>query len=192
MKFAAFLFASAVVLTPAGAQIQIPSASPSSVAAKPAAGTMGVERSPLPVATLTTVEKDLNARLATVGGADPAVVLGRGTRGLYVTGVGAVFAVDVDLINTPSIGLFQTSISPEQKAQIHKRKLVHLATMQAAMRDMVIALAQSPALKSLAPSDQIVLGVRVMCAPWEDTSGIPGQIVVRADRQGGNIKMELQ
>jgi len=31
-----------------------------------------------------------------------------------------------------------------------------------------------------------------MYRPWEDTSGLPGQIVMRADRQGGNIRMELQ
>jgi hypothetical protein len=191
MRFAALLFV--LALAPAGAQIQIPPAAPSSVAAKPAAGTVGGEHSPMAVATLTAVEKDINGHLAAVGGADhPCVVLGRGTRGLYVTGFGAVFAVDLDLINTPAVGPFRTTISPEEKALVHKRKVANLALLETSMREVVAALAQSPLLRSMPGTDQIVLGVRVMCAPWEDTSGLPGQIVIRADRQGGNIRTELQ
>ena len=172
MRYAAFLLVVAVALAPAGAQIQIPSAPPSSVA-------------------LTALEKDIDGRITTTGGADPCVVLG-GTRGLYVTGFGAVFTSDVDLVNSPSIGLFQTTISPEQKALVHKRKLAHVTLLQSTMRDMVTALAQSASLKSMSGTDQIVVGVRLMYRPWEDTSGLPGQIVMRADRQGGNIRTELQ
>ena len=40
--------------------------------------------------------------------------------------------------------------------------------------------------------DQLVVGVRLMYRPWEDTKDLPGQIVMRADRQGGNIRTELQ
>jgi hypothetical protein len=191
MKSAAFLIVVAVALAPAGAQIQIPSAPPSPVAAKPATGAVGSERPPVALLTLTALEKDLDIRIATTGGADPCIVLG-GTRGLLVTGFGAVFTSDVDLVNSPSIGLFQPTISPEQKALVHKRKLAHLALLQTAMRDTLMALAQSASLKSMAGTDQIVVGLRLMYRPWEDTSGLPGEIVMRADRQGGNIRTELQ
>ena len=188
-----FLFVSAVVLAPAGAQIQIPSAAPSSVAAKPATATLGGERTAIPLATMLTLEKDINGRLAAVGGGtDPSVVLGRGARGLYVTGLGAVFSIDMDLISTPAMGPFRASFSPEEKAAIHKRKVAHLALLETSMRETLAALAQSPLLKSMQGTDQIVLAARVMCAPWEDTTGLPGQIVMRADRQGGNIRTELQ
>jgi hypothetical protein len=60
------------------------------------------------------------------------------------------------------------------------------------MRQMLMSLAQSASLKSMPGTDQIVVGVRLMYRPWEDTSGLPGQIVMRADRQGGNIRTELQ
>jgi hypothetical protein len=191
MRYAAFLLVVAVALAPAGAQIQIPSAPPSSVAAKPATATVGSERPSVALRALTALEKDIDGRITTTGGADPCVVLG-GTRGLYVTGFGAVFTSDVDLVNSPSIGLFQTTISPEQKALVHKRKLAHVTLLQSTMRDMVTALAQSASLKSMSGTDQIVVGVRLMYRPWEDTSGLPGQIVMRADRQGGNIRTELQ
>jgi hypothetical protein len=55
-----------------------------------------------------------------------------------------------------------------------------------------MALAQSASLKSMSGTDQIVVGVRLWYRPWEDTTGLPGEIVMRADRQGGNIRMELQ
>ena len=191
MRSAALLLVVAAALAPAGAQIQIPSASPSSVAAKPATGTVGTERSPVALQMLTALEKDLDGRLAATGGADPCIVLS-GTRGLYVTGFGAVFTSDVDLINSPAIGIFQTSMPTDRKVDVHKRKLAHMALLQSSMREMLVALAQSPSLKSMAATDQIVVGVRLMYRPWEDTSGLPGQIVMRADRQGGNIRTELQ
>ena len=189
MKSAALLLV--LALAPAGAQIQIPSASPSSVAAKPAAGTVGSERAPVGLQALTALEKDLDSRIAATGAADPCIVLS-GTRGLYVTGFGAVFTSDVDLINSPAIGIFQTSMPTDRKVDVHKRKLAHMALLQSSMREMLVALAQSPSLKSMAATDQIVVGVRLMYRPWEDTSGLPGQIVMRADRQGGNIRTELQ
>ncbi|MGD0872825.1 MAG: hypothetical protein ABSB88_25050 [Bryobacteraceae bacterium] len=190
MKSAALLVV--LTLAPAGAQIQIPSAPPSSVAAKPATGTVGSERAPVALEALTALEKDIDRRIATTGGvADACVVIG-GTRGLYVTGFGTVFTSLVDLINSPSIGLFQPTISPEQKADVHKRKLAHLTLLQNSMRETLMALAQSASLKSMAGTDQIVVGVRLWYRPWEDTTGLPGEIVMRADRQGGNIRMELQ
>ena len=191
MKSAALLFVVAVALAPAGAQIQIPSAPPSSVAAKPATGTVGAERPQVALQAMTALEKDIDGRIMATGGADPCVVLG-GTRGLYVLGFGAVFTSDVDLVNSPSIGLFQPTISPEQKALVHKHKVAHLALLQNSMRETLVALAQSVLLKNMSGTDQIVVGVRLMYRPWEDTSGLPGQIVMRADRQGGNIRTELQ
>ena len=189
MRSAALLFV--LALAPAGAQIQIPSAPPSSVAAKPATGTVGAERPQVALQAMTALEKDIDGRIMATGGADPCVVLG-GTRGLYVLGFGAVFTSDVDLVNSPSIGLFQPTISPEQKALVHERKLAHVALLQNSMWKALVALAQSASLKSMAGTDQIVVGLRLMYRPWEDTSGLPGQIVMRADRQGANIRTELQ
>jgi hypothetical protein len=162
------------------------------VAAKPATATVGSEHGQVPLQAITTMEKEIDSRIVATGGADPCVVLGGGARGLYVTGFGAVFTSDVDLVNSPAIGLFQTTISPEQKALVHKRKVAHVELLKNSMREMLVALAQSASLKNLASVDQIVVGVRLMYRPWEDTTGLPGQIVMRADRQGGNIRTELQ
>jgi len=98
----------------------------------------------------------------------------------------------VDLINSPGmIGLMQTTVSPDQKAAIRKRKQAHLPLLQQTMRDVLLSLAASPALK-LADTDQVVIAVRLFYRPWEDTAGLPGQIVMRLDRRSGVPKMEIQ
>jgi hypothetical protein len=60
------------------------------------------------------------------------------------------------------------------------------------MGELVQTVATAPSMKGMADTDQIVMVVRLVYRPWEDTTGLPGQILVRADRRGGNIRTELQ
>ena len=191
MRLAIFL--SVIAVVPASAQLGTTRpASPAAVTAK-AAGAAGTStRSAVPTQNIGTLEKELDGRLAATGATtnDPCIVLGN-TRGLAISGFGAVFTSEVELVLTPSLSPFTTSISPEQKAQIHKRKLAHIAPLQQTMRDMVLSLAASPILK-LADTDQIVVSVRLIYRPWEDTKDLPGQLVMRLDRRGGTPKLEVQ
>jgi hypothetical protein len=189
MRLAVFLVAIAVV--PAGAQIGVAKQPPAAaVAAKPAATIVTSERSPVALQTLGVLEKEMDGRLGATGASDPCVVLGL-TRGLYVNGFGAIFTSEVELVNSPGAGVFQTPIGPEQKVLVHKRKLAHVPLLQQTMRDMVLSLAASPTLK-IADTDQIVVAVRLVYRPWEDTTNLPGQIVLRADRRGAILKTEVQ
>jgi hypothetical protein len=189
MKLTAFLVVIAMV--PAWAQIQRgkPPA-PSAVAAKPAGGTLPADNTTGAPVKLGDFERKLDDRISATGGADPCIVLG-GNRGIYIPGVGAVFTSDVNLVNGPGGTLFQPSITPELRTQVHQRKLAHVALLQKTMREMVAAVASSPVMK-LADTDQIVIAVRLDYRPWEDVTNLPGQIVMRADRRGGNIKMDMQ
>ena len=133
----------------------------------------------------------MNRRISQTGGADPCTVLGM-ARGLYVSGLGAVFTAEVELTVTPgAIGIFQTAATPEQKTRIHKDKLAHVPLLEQTLRDMALSLAASPVLK-LADTDQVVVAARLVYRPWEDVSGLPGEIVVRLDRRGGSPKVEIQ
>jgi hypothetical protein len=189
MKLAAFLTIAALV--PAYAQLGAMKPPPAPVSARAAGATIIPEKSAVALQTLGTLEKEMDSRLSATGAVinDPSVVLGL-TRGLYVNGFGPVFTAEVDLVNSPSLGLFNT-INAEEKALVHKRKLAHVQMLQQSMRDVVLSLAASPALK-MADSDQIVVAVRLVYRPWEDMTGLPGQIVMRADRRGGAVKMEVQ
>ena len=114
------------------------------------------------------------------------------TRGLYISGLGAVFSVEVELAVTPGgISLFQTPVGPEQKAKYRNDKLTNIPLLEKTLSDMALALAASPALK-LSDRDQVVVAARLVYRAWEDTAGMPGQIVAHLDRRGGAVKMEVQ
>ena len=182
----------AMTLTPVGAQIQQRPVPPSTVTAKPPAGVSLPAAGTTGGIVLDSLEKDLDRRISTTGGTDPCYLLGL-TRGLYISGFGAVFTAELDLVaNSPQLGPFKTSVTPEEKATVHKRKLAHVPLLQNTLRDMIAALAASPALKNAPDTDQLVVAARLVYRPWEDTSGLPSQIVVRSDRRGGNIRTEVQ
>jgi hypothetical protein len=189
MKWTACLIA-ASCLTGSAQVSPMKKAAPTAVAANRAGAVVTPEKPAIALQTLGTLEKEMDGRLGATGAGDPCVVLGL-TRGLYVNGLGAIFTSEVDLVNSPGRGLFPTTPSPDEKGLIHKRKLARVPQLQQTIRDMVLSLAASPALK-LADSDQIVVAVRLVYRPWEDMSGLPGQIVIRADRRGGALKMEVQ
>jgi hypothetical protein len=186
------LFLTVVVLAPASAQLGLKPAPPAAVAAK-ASGTVPTsEQAAVPLQIFDVLEKDMNGRISASGAADPCVILGAGSRGIYINGFGAIFTGEVDLINSPgAIGIFGTAPGPEMKAAIRKRKQAHLPLLQQTMRDIVLSLSASPALK-LADNDQVVVALRLFYRPWEDTAGLPGQIVMRLDHRGGAVKMEIQ
>lgn len=183
----------AIALLPASAQLAPMKQAPASVAAKPA-GTVGAPDKPsASLQTIIGLEKDMDERLGTTGGTNPCVVRGP-SRGVYVSGLGAVFTAEVELAATPGLhALFgsQSQVGPEEKAKYHKAKLERVPQLQQTMRDMVLSLAASPVLK-LADNDEVVVVVRLWYQRWEDTSGLPGQIVARLDHRGGAIKMEVQ
>jgi len=59
--------------------------------------------------------------------------------------------------------------------------------MKEMMRNMAAAFTQIPA------GQQMVLVVRLWYGPWEDTKGMPAQVVMRADRASaaaGKVEME--
>jgi hypothetical protein len=167
---------------------------PAGVTAK-AAGTVGAntQTGAAPLQTILELEKEMDQRLGTTGTPDPCVVRGS-SRGLYVTGLGAVFTAEVELAATPGgIALFgqANQVGPEQKAKYRKTKLARVPLVEQTMRDIVQSLVASPALK-LADSDQVVVVVRLWYQRWEDTTGLPGQIVARLDHRGGTIKVDVQ
>jgi hypothetical protein len=186
-----FIFLTAVGLVSASAQSgPAKQAPPASIAAKPAR-TIGTADTPsVGLPTILSLEKEMDGRISATGGADPCQIWGA-SRGVYVTGIGAIFTAEVELAATPGAAAMFQTITPTMKAKILKNKQAHLPLLQQTVRDMALSLAASPALK-LADTDQVVVSVRLWYRPWEDKTGLPGQIVARLDRRGGIVKMEVQ
>ena len=190
MKLTIFLTAIALLSASAQPAPMKPAATTASTAKPP--GTLGGTETPnVPLQVIRGLEKDMDGRIATTGGKSPCNVLSA-TRGLYISGLGAVFSVEVELAVTPGgISLFQTPVGPEQKAKYRNDKLTNIPLLEKTLSDMALALAASPALK-LSDRDQVVVAARLVYRAWEDTAGMPGQIVAHLDRRGGAVKMEVQ
>jgi hypothetical protein len=140
---------------------------------------------------LTDLEKRLDTKVSQVGGKDQVYLLGL-TRGLYLAGYGTVFTQELDLIETPGISPFHQQISPQEIVTVHQRKLANLAALRKTLRDMWADAAQS--LTATPDTEQVVLAVRLLYRSWEDTSGLPSEIVLKGPRRAapGSIPMEEQ
>jgi hypothetical protein len=76
---------------------------------------------------------------------------------------------------------------------VHQRKLDRLPQLKQLMRDMWRDSAT--ALTSIPDNQQVVIAVRLMYLPWEDTRGLPGEIVVKGVRRAavtGAVQTEEQ
>ena len=141
----------------------------------------GIETAP-PRVTLTSLAGlargfDRSFRMYAV--TDPIDVLGN-TRGIYLDGFGAVFTTELSPVFTPGLSPFQPNISQQDKEKVRQRKLARLPVVERLMNSML----QSAAKDLAVPDDQqIVVAVNFVYLPYEDTSGLPGQMVVKATRR---------
>jgi hypothetical protein len=165
-----------LAMTSAWAQVAKPAAlSSPTVAPKPAPR--------LSSSVLGELEKTFDSRLGTMADkADPnePVELMGDTRGIQLLDYGLVFTADVSLVKTPSINPFQKEIPKTVQERVHQLRVERLPALKVAMkemlRNMAIAGAQLPA------TQQMVLSVRLYYGTWENTAGMPAEVVMRATR----------
>ncbi len=131
-------------------------------------------------AALAAIEKNFDGRFTRAYTADAFDLLGS-TRGVYLEGYGAVFSTELNLIMSPNLSPFHQSFTKIEIARIHDRKIERLPVLRQQMRAMLAASASS--LENLPPSEQVVLAVSLFHYSWEDYTGLPNQIVMRAQRQ---------
>jgi len=142
--------------------------------------------------TVTPLERRFNERLANLfDTGDPLDLLGD-TRGIYLDGFGAVFTAEVSLVTTPT-RLFLPKIPKELSDSVRQKKMQRLPILQAAMKEMMHNMAAT--FIQVPDNQQMVLVVRFYYEPWEDLTGMPSQIVMRADRKSalaGDVQVEKQ
>jgi hypothetical protein len=179
MRFAALFPAAVMALAQAPLKV---------VAVNPVAAPVSMRQA------ITNVEKRLDLKIDQVGGADRpnrVYVLGL-TRGLYLAGYGAVFTQEVDLIESPHPNPFRQQIGPQEAASVHQRKLANLAALRKALRDMWADAAAL--LPNMPENEQVVVAVRMLYQSWEDTTGLPSQIMLKGPRNAapGAVQVEEQ
>jgi hypothetical protein len=146
----------------------------------------------IPQAMLATLEKVFDTRLEAADAKDPLDVW-CSTRGLYVEGLGTVFTTELGLIVTPGMYGFLPKIPDDVIKQVHQRKLKHIPQLEDLMKDLMKVSAQT--LTPLPDDQKIVYAVRVRYLICEDTTGLPAQITMTADKKSvilGDIKTKVE
>ena len=199
-------FVALVALAPAYAQVVKPTpgalapvgstpAAPVSASvpsAAPPGGYMTKTASNVAPSAFRRVESDFDSNLKLADQKNPLNVLGL-TRGLYLPGFGVVFTTEVELAMNNFNPMFNQHVGAEAKTSLHENKVRHVELLRQQMGAMVANIAKN--LTFLGPTDQVVVAVRLYYASWEDKTGLPDQIVMRADKHGaatGDIKVEIQ
>ena len=197
MKSAAILLV--LSLAPAWAQLPRPQAAAPAVAsaaapaAAPHASVTPTEKSRVPRQALSDLERRMNTKLASLGGDNDPIDLLGAARGIYLDGYGVVLTAEASLIIAPGLSPFHQEITQPEKEKVHQRKLDRLPMLKQVMRDMWRDSATG--LTAIPDNQQVVIAVRLLYLPWEDTRGLPGEIVMKGDRRAavtGAVQMEEQ
>ena len=137
-------------------------------------------------ATLKSSERAINERIQGMTERAPFVLLGV-TRGAYLNGYGVVFALEVNLAPATAVGLFRSPYTPQEIKDINKRKREKLGVLKAGLRQLVAE--QAGVLVQIPPQEKIALVVNLFNFGWEDSTGLPSQLVVQGTRRA---LMEIQ
>jgi len=129
---------------------------------------------------LRAMEQSFDKRILTASSEAPFDLLGT-TRGVYLDGYGSIFTTELNLLITTNLSPFQLTIPKEYVTKVHAQKLQRLPLLKRSMQEAMLAAASS--LDNVRPEEKIVFGVSIFYYKWEDTSGLPAQIVMQAERQ---------
>ena len=144
------------------------------------------------ISNLNLIERACDDRLRGIGEPNTVDILGA-TRGLDLDGYGVVFTAEVGLVTPPAVYPFHPAITPQEKLQVHQKKLQRLPVLRKTMQEILRSAASS--LAAVPDTQQIVLAVRLDYMKWEDATGLPAMILMKADRKSalsGSITVEEQ
>ena len=165
---------------PAWAQMTTPGAAAAPCAALPA--TLGPRIAPQ---SFTGAEDRINTTLSAINTQDPPDLLGS-TRALYLPDYGVVMTTELSLVVTPGPNPFRKEFTKEEVAKMHQRKLAQIPLLKKSMREVMktaaLIVAGAVGLQPQLESSrlQVAFAVRLLYLKWEDTTGLPAQIVMKA------------
>lgn len=129
---------------------------------------------------LNNLGKSFDRRIVNYNPDQPMDLIGF-TRGVYLDDYGAIFTTEVNLIISSGATPFRPKFSPEELTRLRQRKLDRVPELKRLMRDMMVS--SGTALKQVPPEQQIVVGISLFYHAYEDTKGLPSQIVMQAPRK---------
>ena len=130
-------------------------------------------------AMLIAGEKSLDERVTRLWDDNAFVLLGP-TRGIYLDGYGAVMTTEINLATASPYAMVRPVPSKEEIVKHKAKKLERLPELKRAMRQALVDTAAS--LDSVPEQEQIVVVMFLSRYPWEDTTGLPAQVSMRAQK----------
>ncbi len=102
---------------------------------------------------------------------------------IYVPGVGVMLSSIVSLSYLDEPSPFRGPFTPKELATFRERKVQRLPILEQDMREVMVETAAASDIDPVPPNERIVLGVTLFYFKWEDSSGLPRQIVMSAEKQ---------
>ncbi len=130
-------------------------------------------------AQLVAGERSLDDRFSRLWEDNPFVLLGP-TRGIYLQGYGAVLSTEINLVTAPPYAMVRPVPGKDEIAKHRTKKIERLPELKKAMRQALVDTAAT--LDSVPDQEQIVVVMFLSRYPWEDTSGLPVQVMMRAQK----------
>lgn len=131
-------------------------------------------------ASLHSLEKSADSSFEALVKDDPLSILGN-TRGVYLQGYGIVFTTEVELSPSAAPNPFRPAFSKEDIARLKEKKKVRISFLKESMRNTMVQFARN--LNTVPPDENVALAVTIPYFRWEDTEGMPKQILMVAPRK---------
>jgi len=125
------------------------------------------------------VEKSLDGTLLRFTPDNSHTLIGL-TRGVYLEGVGAVLTAEVILVNA-GVNIMHPLPTKEEIAQLRKKKLERLPILTKVLKDALVSAATT--LDTIPPDEQVAIVVIIPRFQFEDPTGLPIQVTVRAPKR---------
>lgn len=131
-------------------------------------------------AALKSAETGIDNRIQQVTSRTPFALLGN-TRGAYLAGYGAVFTLEVNLVPVAGLSPFRPAYTPKEIQDLNRQKREKLAVLKTGLRQLLME--ETATLPHVPAAEKVAIVVSLFNYNWEDTVGLPSQIVMQATRQ---------
>ena len=131
--------------------------------------------------TLAGLERTVDDRIRGLWSDNTMAVLGN-TRGVYIPGTGIVLSAETN-VATANLSLMVQSLSKEELAALHKKKLERIPQLEKAMQDTLGTMTGT--LDMLPPGEKIAIALVLPRYTFEDSNGLPMQVTVQMERGQG-------
>ena len=130
--------------------------------------------------SVAAMEESLDKRLAGLFPEDPVMLVGV-TKGTYIGGFGTIFMGELNLAPSAGITPFHQTISKGEVARIHQKEVDRVPKLKQVMQELLLSSAAS--LDAVPADEQIALSLTLFHFYWENTAGLPSQIVMHAPKK---------